>query len=164
MSLLPRRRDDIDDFQSPPEILEPLVPYIPKHWVIFEPCRGKRNLVRKLHREGYATLSSDILDGPEYDFLTYEPGFPYECVITNPPFSKKFEFLQRCYELGKPFALLMPLAALDTVKRQSLYKQHGIELLVLPKQVDFRNLSGKIARFACAWFCHRVLPHPLIFS
>jgi len=162
MSLLPRRRDDIDDFQSPSEILEPLIPYIPKHWIVWEPCAGKGNLVRKLHREGYATMKSDILRGQ--DFLTWEPAFPYEAIVTNPPFSKKFEFLQRCYDLQKPFALLMSIAALDTVKRQSLYKQRGIELLVLPKQVDFRNLSGKIARFACAWFCHGVLSHPLIFS
>ena len=38
----------------------------------------------------------------------------FDCIITNPPFSLKQEFLQRCYELGKPFALLLPLTTFES--------------------------------------------------
>ena len=162
MSLLPRRHDDMDDFQSPPEVLNPILPYIPQSWIVWEPASGKGNLVRKLTQAGYWTIGTDILHGQ--DFFTYEPGFPYECTITNPPFTVKNEFLERCYALGKPFALLMPINALDTSKRQCLYKQHGLEILMLPSQVTFHNTAGKAARFVCAWFCYKVLPCPLKFT
>ena|SRR5215510_4835880 len=162
MSLLPRRRDDIDDFQSPPEILDPLIPYLPKDYIIWEPCCGGKSLVKKLTQEGFWTIGTDILTG--HDFLTQDCPFIFECVITNPPYSLKNKFLERCYDLGKPFALLMPINALDTCKRQRLYKQYGLEMLMLPSQVTFHNTAGKAARFVCAWFCYKVLPCPLKFT
>ena len=152
MSLLPRRRDDIDDFQSPPEVLDCLIPYLPKDDIIWEPACGQKLLVKKLAQAGYWTIGTDILHGQ--DFFTYEPGFPFELIVTNPPYSLKNEFLERCYDLGKPFALLMPINALDTCKRQRLYKQYGLEMLVLSSQVTFHNTAGKAARFVCAWFCY----------
>ena len=162
MSLLPRRRDDIDDYQSPPCVLDPLLPFITPASIVWECASGKGNLVRRLTEAGHWVIRTDILTGT--NFLTDEAPFIYDLVVTNPSFILKDEFLQRCYELGKPFALLMPLAALDTVKRQSLYKRHGLEVLILRSQVTFKNLAGKSARFVCGWFCHGILPHPLIFS
>lgn len=159
---MPRRTDDIDDFQSPAAILDPLLPYLNPTWIVWECCAGEGNLVKKLTQEGFWTIGTDILHGQ--DFFTYEPGFPFELILTNPPFTLKNQFLERCYALGKPFALLMPIHALDTYQRQRLYKQHGLEILMLPSQVTFHNTAGKAARFVCAWFCRGILPQQLKFT
>ena len=71
------------DFQSPPEALDPLLPYLPQGAIIWEPCAGRGHLVTKLRQKGYDVLASDILYGQ--DFFEYEPGFPWEILITNPP-------------------------------------------------------------------------------
>ena len=64
----------------------------------------------------------------------------------------KDKFLERCYEIGKPFALLLPLTALEGIARQELYKKYGLELILLPKRIDF---TGKKAPwFAVAWFTY----------
>jgi hypothetical protein len=157
-------REFSDHFQTPPSALEPLLLYLPKDWIIWEPCAGKGNLVRKLHQEGYSTIKSDILTGQ--DFLEWEPGFPWEAIVTNPPYSIKNTIIERCYSLGRPWALLMPLTSLETLKRHTMFKDFGVEMLVLPSRVRFErpDLKKSSPWFHTAWFCHRMLPHPLIFS
>jgi len=89
-----------------------------------------------------------------------------DCIITNPPYSLKEEFLQRCYELGKPFALLMPLTALEGKKRGKLYRKYGINLIIPNKRFNFETPSGKGsgAWFQTAWFCWKIkLPNQLNF-
>ena len=85
--------------------------------------------------------------------------------VTNPPYSRKNEFLERAYSLGKPFAFLMPVEALGG-RRVLLYRRHGIELLVPSKRVNFDGEDGELplgAGFPTAWFCHGLLPRQLLF-
>jgi len=140
-----------NDFQTPPEALNPLLPYIQKDWVIWECAEGKGNLVNALRGLGYQVVGSDILTGR--NFLEWQPD-NFNCIVTNPPFSIKQEFLKRCYQLGKPFALLLPLATFETEKRQSLFKRYGLEIIFMPNRVNFEIPSGKGtgAWFATAWF------------
>lgn len=154
-----------DNFQTPATALEPLFPYLNRSWHIWEPSAGKGNLVSGLCRAEFRVTGSDILPDSEerlfiigeVDFLTQELGpsvAPVDCIITNPPFSLKDEFLTRCYALGKPFALLLPFTALEGQVRQALYREHGLELIVLPRRVNFETPSGKGSSswFGTAWF------------
>jgi hypothetical protein len=161
-----QRHHTSDHYQSPGWVLDPLLPYLDPTWIVWEPACGQGNLVRRLTAAGHDVLASDILQGPQFDFLRYTPGFPYEMICSNPPFSYKNQFIQRCYDLGKPWAMLMPLTALATATRHNLYKQHGIELLLLPTRVKFRrdDQTQKQPPSAVAWFTWKILPHPLIFS
>jgi len=80
-----------DDFQTPPIALQPLLPYISKDWTIWEPACGKGNLVKELRGRGFGVLASDLYCSFEIgyaDFLT-EDFSDYDCILTNPPFSKK---------------------------------------------------------------------------
>ncbi len=105
-----------NDFQTPPEALDPLLPYLKEDWTIWECACGKGNLVKRLLGLRYWVCGTDILEG--IDFLKEEPLDGFDCIITNPPYSLKQQFLERCYNLGKPFALLLPLTTFETVKRQ----------------------------------------------
>lgn len=159
----PKSTVSSDDFQTPPCALEPLWPYIRRGWNIWEPAAGSGNLAGALIPLCANVFASDL--APEtpgcglqirgVDFLTWVPeGERVDCIITNPPFSLKDEFLARCYELGKPFALLLPITALEGIKRQALYRRHGVEVIILPRRLNFETPSGEGggAWFPAAWF------------
>ena len=158
-----------DLFLTDPMALWPLLPYLAPFPLIWEPACGyeKKPLVGALRLEGFGVIGTDIRQGPENDFLTHfiNPK-AYDAIVTNPPYSIKDQWIARCYELGKPFALLLPYTALEGIRRQALYRKHGIDLLVLPKRVPFTTPSGKKggAWFPCAWFTYKMLPERLIFA
>jgi len=156
-----------DDYQTPAHALDPLMPYVveamrgenpPRSlalndpWTVWECAAGKGNLVDGLEWHGFNVIATDILTGQ--DFLMWEPEEHWDCIITNPPYSLKQEFLERCYLLGKPFALLLPLTTFETQRRQTLFKDYGLEVVFLPKRINFEVASGEGsgAWFAVAWF------------
>jgi hypothetical protein len=116
-------------------------------------CKWERKFSECIKEKGYVFLETDILTGN--DFLTTKP-IDWDCIITNPPFSLKQQFLERCYLLGKPFALLLPLTTFETPKRQELFKKYGLEVIFFDKRINFETPSGKGSGswFATAWFTH----------
>ena len=149
---LPAKQGSSNDFQTPPHALKPLLPYIPKDWVIWECAAGKGMLADEFRRLGYTVISTDILNGR--DFLKWQPDYHWDIIVTNPPYSIKQKFLQRCYDLGKPFALLLPLTTFETGKRQALFKRYGVEVVFFDKRINFITPSGEGGGswFATAWF------------
>ena len=152
-----------DDFQTPDYALDILIPWLKKEWIIWECGAGKGNIVRYLEKQGFTVKGSDILTG--VDFLTSKME-PFDCIVTNPPFSLKDDFIKRCYDLGKPFALLLPLTALEGKDRQSLYKKYGIQLIVPDSRINFYTPDGKNSGswFLSAWYTWKMnLPHDINF-
>lgn len=134
------------DFQTPPFAIEPLLPFLKPEWTIWECACGQGNLVKALTNNDFNVIGTDILTG--HDFLMYEPE-KYECIITNPPFDLKGEFLERAYMLEKPFAFLLPLTIFDSAKRQEMFRQKGVEIIFLNRRINFTTPSGKGTG---AWF------------
>ena len=162
----PMKQGSPDDFQTPEIALDCLIPFLNKNWNIWECACGKGNLVRGFERKGFKVYGSDIISNETCDFLIWKPFQIFNCIVTNPPFSIKEKFLQRCYELGKPFALLLPLTALESERRQKLFRQYGIQLIIPNKRFNFETPSGKGGGswFATAWFCGNMnLPKDLNF-
>lgn len=151
----PMARGRADDFQTPPAALDYLVPYLPNTWTIWECAAGAGLLVDGFAARGYRTVASDILTGQ--NFLTWRPEEHWDCVVTNPPYSLKQEFMERAWNLGKPFALLLPLTTFETRRRQKILAQ-GVEVIFLGKRVNFVTPSGEGsgAWFAVAWFTWRL--------
>lgn len=147
----PLAQGHANDFQTPPEALWPLLPYLKHDWLIWECSSGKGNLVFELNSKGFLTIGTDILTG--HDFLTFQPK-EFDCIITNPPFSLKQKFLERAYSLGKPFAFLLPLTTFEGKVRQELFKKYGVEVILFDKRINFETPSGKGSGswFATAWF------------
>ena len=145
-----------DERYTPACAIEPLIPYLKREHVIYEPTSGKsNNIVNFLNDKGFKVISSD-----NTDFL--RDSLPqFDMIVTNPPYSKKDVFLEKCYEIGKPFALLLPVSALQGKKRGKMFSKYGVELLVLNNRVDFTG--EKSPHFGVAWFCYNILPQKLIF-
>lgn len=160
----PSRQGSPDDFQTPPSALKPLLPYLKPEWVIWECAAGKGNLVRGLMDAGHEVFATDILTGQ--DFLTMGVPLGVDCIITNPPYKYKQQFLERAYATGRPFALLLPLTTFETAKRQELFRRHGLEVIFFDKRINFTTPSGKGSGswFATAWFTWKLhLPQTLNF-
>ncbi|AIA83135.1 DNA methyltransferase [Podophage Lau218] len=151
-----------DEYYTPPEGIEPLVKFLNKELRYYEPTAGKsQRIVKYLTSKGFNITGSK----PDEDFLKGDFS-DYDAIITNPPFSNKGDFIERCYEIGKPFALLMPVSTIQGQKRGKRFIEDGIELLVLNKRVSFIKPDNTIAgspSFGVAWFCHGILPEKLQF-
>jgi hypothetical protein len=162
----PLRSASPDDFQTPPHGVAPLLPFLEKTWTIWEPAAGKGNITRYLRAHGLSVVSSDIKNGSAFSFLTYRPR-EFDCIVTNPPFSLKNEFLERAYALGKPFAFLLPLTTLESRRRQDLFRRHGVQIVLFDRRLNFETPSGtgSSSWFATAWFTSRLcLPAQLVFT
>lgn len=161
-------KNGTDNVQSPPEVLDPLIPYLNKKWVIWECACGDGNLVDRLLKDKFKVKWSDIVRDPKEDFLTWEPRGGYDAIITNPPYSLKDEFLERAYTLKKPFAFLLPLTAFDSEFRRRLFRRFGVQVLFMDGRVNFEMPNkGKQGRswFTTAWFTYKMnLPEQLNFT
>lgn len=155
-----------DCFQTEASALKPLLPYLKAAGVrtVWECAAGQENLVRGLKTAGFEVVASDVQTGQ--NFLTWQPEQTWDLALTNPPYTLKDAFFERCYALGKPFALFVPLTCLEGQKRQSLYRQHGLQVLVPWKRPDFTTPNGKTggSYFMAAWFTWGLeLPLDLVF-
>lgn len=159
-----KKKGQSDDFQTPVDALEILLQYIKKEWLIWECASGNGNLVRGFEEQGYSVIGTDIKQGREFDFLAWSPP-SFDCIITNPPFSIKGRFLKRCCKLGRPFALLMPFAALETTERQFYHREFGLQLLFFDHRIKFevpKGMEDTSSMFPVAWFCYNLnLPKEL---
>ena len=150
-----------DELYTPVEAIEPLLEYIDNSLIVWEPTDGGHSEIsRMLRKNGNEVISTHIAGG--HDFFHYEPE-QYDCIITNPPYSLKTDFIRRAYSTGKPFAFLLPITALEGVERGELYRQRGIELLVLDKRINFMK-NKKNIWFNTSWFCYDILPQALVFA
>ena len=150
-TLVAQKQGGLDDYQTPPSALSILLPHLDRNWTIWEPASGEGYLSEALREKGFHVIGTDIHEG--FDFLQFRPE-EFDVIVTNPPYSLKDEFLKRAYELGKPFAFLLPLTTLEGRKRQSLFGSHGISLLVPDRRINFVTPDGKDSGswFLTAWF------------
>lgn len=122
-----------DIWQSPYGILEPVYKYIKKYKTIWEPCSlPDGSITRYLREKKHKVKTSDILEGPEYDYNTYLPKGKIDLIVSNPPFSKKVEFLKRLFEIGIPFVVVLPVRVLETNACKGFFNQYGHVTIFIP--------------------------------
>ncbi len=156
------RNGAFDEVYTPDYAITPILKYIQKDKVIWCPFDNENsNYVKVFKENGYNVIYSHIND--EKDFFTYIPE-KFDIIVSNPPFSIKTKILKRCYEIGKPFALLLPITALEGIERGKLFREYGIQLLVFNKRIEFINRKGSGVWFNSSYFCYKLLPRDVIFE
>lgn len=150
-----------DDFQTLNAITEAarLAPFIPKHWKIWECAAGKGYLEAAIRELGYDVTGTDIKTGTDFRTpLCPQPAGGVDMLWSNPPYKDKEGWLQRCFDIGKPFAMLMPITTLGEQKRVAMYKRYGIQVALPPARIEFETPSGKEGGgwFYTAWFCYKL--------
>lgn len=141
---------------TPSWIIEILCDHINfRNKIIWEPAFGGGHIAKVLlNNKGVTVIGTDIITGN--DFLTMDikdlDMIP-DCIITNPPYSMKDQFIERCIDWKLPFALLLPLPALGGKKRSTLWQQVSDLSVIIPnKRVSFINADDS-PNFESVWFC-----------
>jgi len=153
-----------DEIYTPSYAVEPILKYISKDKIIWCPFdKEESQFVKLLKERGNKVIYSHK---DEYkNFFEYEPD-KWDIIVSNPPYSIKDEVLERCYILKKPFALLLPITTLEGIKRGKLFRENGLQVLVLDKRVEFLEYMNKGKKnnwFNTSYFCWKLLPKDLIF-
>ncbi|GHV57479.1 hypothetical protein AGMMS49579_23390 [Spirochaetia bacterium] len=150
-----RQQESNDEYFTPVNV----VTVLQKHLVglrkpstsIWEPCdpNGESNISQVFSQAGYRVISTGL---PKHDFLQLtNPPKGVNCIITNPPYSQKDDFLEKCFTFGLPFCLLLPITALEGIRRGAMFNKWGVQVLVLNRRAQF--IKGKSVYFNTSWFC-----------
>ncbi len=144
-----------DDYTTPNEVWDYIAPYIPKDKVVWEAfyCDGKSG-------EYLRSLGFKVIHEKE-DFFKCDRG---DICVSNPPFSKAREVLQRLVDIDKPFMLILPSAKISTQYFRKIFKDRKIQIMITPKRIKFNKIvDGKIPEgyksrpFAdCFVYCYKM--------
>jgi len=155
----------LDKCQTPEYGILPLLPYL--HFrnfkKIWECASGDGILVKALQKNGFEVIATDLLSGEDFFYSNYVS----DAIVTNPPFSLKYDWIDYCYELNKPWALLMPVETLGSGRAQKMFKTYGIEIMLLSRRINFKMPNkgwDSAAQFPVAWFTWKILPSPIVFG
>lgn len=156
----PKTPQGRDLFQTPTYAVDLLVPFIPQsnshHF--WEPACGEGKISNVLlHIENSTVLSTDIRktdfmgDDNIYNFLSdgFSPIIQTvrkfnetpPVIITNPPFSLKYQFIHKAIEYGLPFAFLIPFDMCG--KMAHLFMDYGCQGVVPTSRINFITPTGK---------------------
>lgn len=130
-----------DLFQTPNYAIDLLMPFLYeaqpikpfKEVVVWEPAAGLGKIARRIREMmQYQVVETDLQTGQ--NFLTFDPDFSFDFIVTNPAFSIAEYFLERCLSFGKPFALLIPAVYNGwVIKALKL----GAEKIVPDRRIDY---------------------------
>ncbi|EKZ4627327.1 sugar-phosphate nucleotidyltransferase [Listeria monocytogenes] len=95
--------------------------------------------------------------------LKYEATHIFDdLMISNPPFSQQNDIIERSFELIeqeaiKSFALLLPLATLETEKRATIFQAYSdkLSILIFKKRIKFIGHTTSFNR-GCCWICYNI--------
>jgi len=111
------------------------LPYIAKGRIL-EPAAGDGAIVRVLERF-FPEAQIDAGDiSTEQDFLKHDYPGPYHLIITNPPYCRAIEFVQRALSLRHPnglVAMLLRLNFLGSQERARWLRENPPSVYVSPR-------------------------------
>lgn len=97
---------------------------------------------------------------------------PPKCdyIISNPPYSVKGKVLERLFEIGKPFAMLVGVVGLfESRHRFDLFKNNDFEIMYMNKRIAyFRSYEEQKPSlnppFSSVYICSKFLQKQIIFE
>ena len=147
-----------DEYMTPPSAWEAIQKYIPKNKVIWEAFYGDGKSGDVLRTLGFKVIHDEV------DFFENNLG---DVIVSNPPFSKLPQILERLAHLNKPFIIIMPSSKLNTQYFKKLFAAK-IQIIVPEKRINFfRNAPvgwKSSCNFDCFYYCFKMkLPKDIIF-
>jgi len=118
----------------------------------WEPAEGDGRIVQALRRVGCDVIGSDLTTGTDFLATARE----VDNVVTNPPWSRKTEFIQHGKQCARrKLALLMPLFALSGVARRALFQDVAFPLRtvhVFDRRLNFHPDGEGSSIITAGWF------------
>lgn len=91
-------------------------------------------------------------------------------IISNPPYSVKGKVMERLFEIGKPFAMLVGVVGLfESQHRFELFKNNEFEIMYMNKRVsyfkDYKEQKPSLnPPFSSVYICSGILPKQIVFE
>lgn len=133
-----------DEYYTPRYAVEIILPYLEKFEHIWCPFDKEHSeFVKALQEKGKKVTFGHIETGQ--DFFSYEKAPEgVECVVSNPPFSKRQAIFEKLYNLDLPFGLIINMNGLfDSKARYELFKNNNFELLIPKGRMRFLTKQWK---------------------
>ncbi len=158
-----------DEFYTPIYAIEPLLKYLKPGSKILCPFdTSESNYVKYLTEMGMQVDYSHIFDNK--DFFKIDNVSKYDYIISNPPYSLKYEVFNHLFKLGKPFAMLVGVVGLfESQKRFNMFKDNDFEIMYLNKRVSyFKDYNDQTPNlnppFSSVYITKDILPNQIIFE
>ncbi len=143
-----------DDYMTPKYAWENIKEFIPKDKIIWEAFYGDGKSGKHLEELGFNVIHEPI------DFFKNNKG---DLIVSNIPFSKSKEIMNRLYELDKPFIIIMPSSKINTQYFRK-WKDKNIQLIIPRRRIHFiKKIDGKIPKnwgnkcyFDCFYYCYKM--------
>lgn len=135
-----------DEYYTPDSEWDKIKHLIPKDKEIWESFYGNGQSSLYLKSLGFNIISSNI------DFFSNNLG---EIVVSNPPFSKKKQVIERLVELDKPFILIMPIEVLTYKYIEPI--RENLQILIPKKRMVFLKDDKPVKfNYDCIFFCWKM--------
>ena len=141
-----------DDYMTPSYAWENIKHFIPKDKVIWEAFYGDGKSGNHLKELGFKVIHD------KDDFFENDKG---DIVVSNPPFTKVKEILNRLVELDKPFILILPSSKIVTQYVRNLFidQKDKLQIIIPRKRIQFikdgNDLQNK-CNFDCFYYCWKI--------
>lgn len=106
--------------------------------------------------------ATHLFDDLGNDFYFTLPPEGCDLMISNPPFGEQNHIIERSFMLVeqgllKSFALLLPLATLETEPRGNMYNHYRnkLSIIVFKKRIKFKGHTTSFNR-GCVWICYNI--------
>lgn len=141
----PEKVQERDFFQTPNYATDLLVPFLPRYSIWEQAC-GNGKIVYRLRHHGFDVRGTDL---GSINFLTGILPSPFDIMVTNPPYSIKRKFYSRCREIGKPFALLIPMDFCGWILSAM---RDGARWIAPTRRIDFITPTGRSGKESAAQY------------
>lgn len=157
-----------DEFFTPRYAVVPIAKYLPEGCSIWCPFDTEEsNFVKVFREKGHRVQPSHISEGGDFFQLELND---LDVIISNPPYSKKTEVLERLFKIGKPFAMLVGVVGLfESQKRFEMFRDNDFEVLYLNRRISyFKSYTDPKPSlnppFSSVYLCHGLLPKKIVFE
>jgi len=144
-----------DCYMTPKSAWENIQHLIPKDKVIWEAFYGDGKSGNYLKELGFNVIHEPV------DFFENDLG---EIIVSNPPFSKSKEVIQRLKDIDKPFIIIMPSSKINTSYFRENYMNKRLQIVIPRKRIHFEKLvEGEkpknwknACNFDCFYYCYKM--------
>lgn len=145
-----------DDYMTPKSAWENIKEFIPKDKVIWEAFYGDGKSGEYLTELGFNVIHEPI------DFFESNEG---DIIVSNPPFSKSKEVINRLKELDKPFIIILPCSKICT--QYFRFMKNEIQIIIPLNRIQFIKNGNELqnkCNFDCFYYCYKMnLPRDIIW-